>query len=117
MELDVVWQCWPETERLLAAEGAIVITRDGKPVARLLPLEVEEEVVEQPRKRFDPEEHRRWLEEMWGDETFDTLTTLLESREERVLISEEAWAAFNERLDREEQVAAELEDNLMESKL
>lgn len=34
-----VRQRWPEAERSLAEEGEIVITRDGKPVARLLPVE------------------------------------------------------------------------------
>lgn len=84
-----VRQKWPEAERSLVIEGEIVITRDGKPVARLLPVEAEP-----PRKRFDAEEHRRWMKEMWGDETFDTLTPLMESREERNLISESARAAL-----------------------
>jgi antitoxin (DNA-binding transcriptional repressor) of toxin-antitoxin stability system len=85
-----VRQRWPEAERSLAEEGEITITRDGKPVARLLPVEVEVK----PRKKFDPEEHMRWLKEEWGEETFDTLTPLMESRDERVLISEAALAAM-----------------------
>jgi len=84
-------QRWPEAERSLATEGEIVITRDGKPVARLLPME---EVAGPERKRFDPEEHRRWMKEMWGDEIFDTLTPLMEDREDRKLISESALAAL-----------------------
>lgn len=84
-----VRQKWPEAERSLVVEGEIVITRDGKPVARLLPVEVEP-----PRKRFDAEEHRRWMKDIWGDETFDTLTPLMESREERNLISESAQATL-----------------------
>lgn len=106
-----VRQKWPEAERSLAEEGEIVITRDGKPVARLLP--VVEEVVT-PGKRFDPEENRKWREEMWGDEIFDTLTPLMESREERVLISDEAWAARNERLDGEEEASDANDDNFTE---
>lgn len=85
-----VRQKWPEAERSLAEEGEIVITRDGKPVARLLPME--EEV--KPRKKFDPEENRRWRQEMWGDQIFDTLTPLMEGREDRNLISESALAAM-----------------------
>lgn len=77
-----VRQRWPEAERSLAVEGEIVITRDGKPVARLLPMEAEVD----NRPRFDPEEHRRWMKETWGDETTDTLTPLMESREDRKLI-------------------------------
>ena len=30
---------WPEAERALAREREIVVTRDGKPVARILPYE------------------------------------------------------------------------------
>lgn len=77
-----VRQRWPEAERSLALEGEIVITRDGKPVARLLPVVAEAD----NRPRFDPEEQRRWMEETWGDETMDTLTPLMESREDRKLI-------------------------------
>ncbi len=84
-----VRQRWPEAERSLGEEGEIVITRDGKPVARLLPIEEKP-----PRKKFDPEEMRRWREEMWGDQIFDTLTPLMEDREDRNLISESALAAM-----------------------
>lgn len=94
-----VRQKWPEAERSLAEVGEIVITRDGKPVARLLSLEPE---VETPKKRFDPEEHLRWMKEEWGDETFDSLTPLMESREERVLISESALAAMAAEDERED---------------
>ena len=76
-------QHWPDAEKALATEPEILITRDGKPVARLLPI-VEEET---PRKRFDPEELKRWREELWGKGvTFDSLTPLLEDREDRKLI-------------------------------
>ena len=76
-----VRQRWPEAERSLAAEGEIVITRDGKPVARLLPVEADN------RPRFDPEENRRWREKMWGDDSgIDTLALLQADREERNLL-------------------------------
>ncbi|MEO5916807.1 MAG: type II toxin-antitoxin system Phd/YefM family antitoxin [Luteolibacter sp.] len=76
-------QHWPDAEKALATEPEILITRDGKPVARLLPI-VEEET---PRKRFDPEEHRRWMNEVWGEGVhFDSLTPLLEDREDRKLL-------------------------------
>jgi hypothetical protein len=82
LEID---QHWPEAEKVLESAGEILVTRDGETIGRLLPAnaEVKKEV---PRKRFDPEEHLRWMKEMWGDETFDTLTPLMESREERKLI-------------------------------
>jgi prevent-host-death family protein len=75
-----VRQRWPDAERALGEEGEILITRDGKPVARLLPIET----VEKPRKRFDPEEQRRWQEKTFGKGVvFDSLTGLLEDREDR----------------------------------
>lgn len=53
---------WPEAERALARVGEIIVTRDSKPVARILPYE-------QPRRgrqtRFDPAAHIRWLEQFW----------------------------------------------------
>ena len=82
MTIRDIRQRWPEAEKALAKESEILVTRDGKPVARLLPI-VEEET---PRKRFDPEEQRRLRQEVWGDEHFDSLTPLLESREDRSVL-------------------------------
>jgi len=82
MTIRDIRQHWPEAEKALATEPEILITRDGKPVARLLPITEEE----MPRKRFDPEENRRWMDEVWGAEKCDSLTPLLEDREDRKLI-------------------------------
>ena len=49
---------WPEAEKALAAEGEIVVTRDSKPVARILAYVPP---AGKARKRFDPKEHMRWL--------------------------------------------------------
>lgn len=73
---------WGETLASLAVEREVVITSGDRVVARLVAED------EPPRKRFDPEEMRRWRQEVWGDKTFDTLTPLMEDREERVLISD-----------------------------
>jgi antitoxin (DNA-binding transcriptional repressor) of toxin-antitoxin stability system len=54
---------WPEAERQLAAEGEITITRDGKPVARLLPYVPPHG---HRRKRWDAEAHLRWLQRFWA---------------------------------------------------
>ncbi len=84
MTIRQIRQQWPEAERQLAVEKEIVITRDGKPVARLLPVE-EVEPVE--RKRFDPEAHMKWLEETFPEGTdFDLQKGLQEDREERKLV-------------------------------
>jgi len=49
-------QRWPAAEALLRVEKEIVITRDAKPVAKLVRID------EQPtaRKRFDPAAHAKW---------------------------------------------------------
>lgn len=41
---------------MLQTEGEITITRDGKPVARLVRVRA----VRKPRKRFDPKGHAVW---------------------------------------------------------
>ena len=53
-------QRWPEAEARLQLEKEIVITRDAKPVAKLV------RITEQPkaRKRFDPVVHARWQKRM-----------------------------------------------------
>ncbi len=73
-------------EQSLAVESEIIITRNGKPVARLLAIGPVPEPVSDTRPRFDPEENRRWLKETWGDQTFDSLSGLLADREERKLL-------------------------------
>ena len=52
---------WPEAEKALAEVGEIVVTRDSKPVARIVPYVAAEE---KERPRFDVEEHMRWLREI-----------------------------------------------------
>ena len=55
-------QRWPEAEARLQLEKEIVITRDAKPVAKLVWID------ERPkrRKRFDPTAHARWQRTMAG---------------------------------------------------
>lgn len=57
---------WPEAERALARDGEIVVTRDSKPVARILPYAAAPRA---RRARFDPDEQRRWLERFWRRRT------------------------------------------------
>lgn len=47
---------WPETEKALAREGEILVTRDAKPVAKLVRIEPERD----DRPRFDPVAHGAW---------------------------------------------------------
>jgi len=53
---------WPETEKALAREGEILITRDAKPVAKLVRVDP----VVESRARFDPEEHAAWQRQIGG---------------------------------------------------
>ncbi len=49
---------WPRAEKALGEDGEIIVTRDSKPVARILPYVPS---AKGKRKQFDPEEHMRWL--------------------------------------------------------
>jgi antitoxin (DNA-binding transcriptional repressor) of toxin-antitoxin stability system len=53
---------WPEAEKALARGGEIIVTRDGQPVARLLPFRAPAHT---PRRRFEPREHAAWLARFW----------------------------------------------------
>lgn len=73
-------QRWPETEKALQVENEILITRDSKPVARLVRY-VEPE---KPRKRFDPKRHKAWMESMSGGKTVNWVEKyLLKERDEK----------------------------------
>jgi antitoxin (DNA-binding transcriptional repressor) of toxin-antitoxin stability system len=52
---------WPKAEAALRRDGAVVVTRDGVPVARILPYEPSA----QDRGRFDAAAHLRWLSSFW----------------------------------------------------
>lgn len=49
-------QAWPRAEALLRTTGEITITRDGRPVARLVRVREPR----RPRKRFDAARHLAW---------------------------------------------------------
>jgi antitoxin (DNA-binding transcriptional repressor) of toxin-antitoxin stability system len=55
-------QRWPEAEALLQVEEEIVITRDARPVAKLVRIAERPK----PRKRFDPATHARWQRRVAG---------------------------------------------------
>jgi antitoxin (DNA-binding transcriptional repressor) of toxin-antitoxin stability system len=58
-------QRWPAAEALLQREKEIIVTRDGKPVAKLVRLRE----AEAARKRFDPAKHARWQSKVSGRRT------------------------------------------------
>jgi antitoxin (DNA-binding transcriptional repressor) of toxin-antitoxin stability system len=55
---------WPATERALALEHELVITRDGNPVAKLVRLDPQQSM----RKRWQPERHKQWLQRFWKND-------------------------------------------------
>ncbi len=59
-------QRWPEAEAALRVEDEIIITRDSKPVARL--LRVAPPKVERPH--WNLEEHRKWIRKVFGGKAF-----------------------------------------------
>lgn len=58
-------QQWPAAEAMLEREQELIVTRDGKPVAKLVRLR------EAPpaRKRFNPRGHARWQVKVIGQRT------------------------------------------------
>ena len=73
-------QRWPEAEARLKVEKEIVITRDAKPVARLVRIDERSK----PRKRFDPAAHARWQLRIAGGKVSRWVDRSLgEAREDR----------------------------------
>jgi antitoxin (DNA-binding transcriptional repressor) of toxin-antitoxin stability system len=59
-------QRWPEAEAALQAEDEIIVTRDSKPVAKLVRVTQ----AEAKRTRWTAEEHRRWIKKVFGRKVF-----------------------------------------------
>ena len=74
---------WPETEAALQLEQEILITRDSKPVAKLVRVVPQEA----KRKRWNPEEHRKWVKKVYGNKVFPSSEEeLAAARADRKLI-------------------------------
>ena len=72
---------WPVAEKALAEEGGVLVTRDGKPVAQLMPPVTNPAP---PLRPFDAEENRRWQEKMFGKgKVFDFKDDVSLDREDR----------------------------------
>ena len=74
-------QRWPETARTLQIENEIVITRAGKPVAKLVRLSE----AARKRPRWSAEEHAGWQKKVCGGKMSRSDAGLAQSRSERVL--------------------------------
>ena len=74
-------QRWPEAEKALSVESELIVTRDGKPVAKLVSYANETK----PRKRFNPVEHLKWQRSVFGKEKKSNWIkeTLMKEREDR----------------------------------
>jgi antitoxin (DNA-binding transcriptional repressor) of toxin-antitoxin stability system len=59
-------QRWPEAEAALQAEDEIIVTRDSRPVAKLVRVTQ----AEAKRPRWTPEKHRRWIKKVFGNRVF-----------------------------------------------
>jgi antitoxin (DNA-binding transcriptional repressor) of toxin-antitoxin stability system len=59
-------QRWPEAEAALQAEDEIIVTRDSRPVAKLVRVTQ----AEAKRPRWTPEQHRRWIKRVFGKKVF-----------------------------------------------
>ncbi len=76
-------QRWPEAEAALQLEHEILITRDSKPVAKL----VQVNSAANRRPRLDMKAHARWRKKVAGGMLPDSLPALVASRADRVLIT------------------------------
>jgi len=74
-------QCWPQAEAALNVEDEIIITRDSKPVARLVRIAPQD----RKRRRWDPLEHARWQKKVSGGKVSRSDAALAASRAERKL--------------------------------
>jgi antitoxin (DNA-binding transcriptional repressor) of toxin-antitoxin stability system len=76
-------QRWPEAEAALNTEEEIVITRDSKPVAKLIRFVQPES----KRKRWNPEDHKKWIKKVYGNKVFPSSDAeLAAARADRELI-------------------------------
>ena len=58
-------QHWPEAEAALQVEEELLITRDSKPVARLVRISAPSTA----RPRWNPEQHAKWIKKVWENRT------------------------------------------------
>ncbi len=72
-------QRWPEAEAALAVEDEIVVTRDSKPVAKLVRIPAQAG----KRPRWDAKEHGRWQKRISGGKVSSSDAALAASRAER----------------------------------
>ncbi len=76
-------QRWPEAEAALQVEDEILITRDSRPVAKLVRFVPPA----RQRKRWNAEEHMKWMKKVFGNKVFPSSDgDLAAARADRKLI-------------------------------
>jgi antitoxin (DNA-binding transcriptional repressor) of toxin-antitoxin stability system len=74
-------QRWPEAEAALQVEDEILITRDSKPVAKLVRVAAQGP----KRTRWNPEAHARWQRKVSGGKLSRSDAALAAARADRSL--------------------------------
>jgi antitoxin (DNA-binding transcriptional repressor) of toxin-antitoxin stability system len=77
-------QRWPEAEAALRIENEILVTRDSKPVAKLVSVSSSES----PRPRWDAREHARWQKKVAHGKVSRSDKALAQGRADRTFIAE-----------------------------
>jgi antitoxin (DNA-binding transcriptional repressor) of toxin-antitoxin stability system len=77
-------QRWPEAEAALQIEDEILITRDAKPVAKLVRVVAES----RKRPRWDPEAHARWQRRVSRGKVSRSNASLAAARADRAFTQE-----------------------------
>jgi len=72
-------QRWPEAEAALQVENEIIITRDSKPVAKLVRVDGAPK-----RRRWNMEAHARWQEKVSEGKISHNVEALVRARTDRV---------------------------------
>lgn len=76
-------QRWPEAEAALEVEDEILITRDSKPVAKLVRISSGAS----KRPRWDADAHARWQKKVSGGKISSSDAALARGRADRVFAS------------------------------
>ena len=81
MSVRDIRQNWPAAERALREEGEVIVTRDSKPVARIVPIAGNAVAT---RSRVDPRALARWRAHFWRGQPKQVSTdqTLAQDRED-----------------------------------
>jgi len=74
---------WPQAEASLDIENEIVITRDSKPVAKLVKISA----AESQRPRWNAAEHAQWQRAVAGGKMSGSTERLAKGRGDRTLVS------------------------------